>query len=78
MLKRMGKKDWKIEEIWTKPQRPEGKLHVHQHMNNRSPRRKAERKRAEKIFEEIMITNFQNVPKNINYISKKFNKPQVR
>lgn len=31
----------KKREVWTKPQRPEGKLQLYQHMHNMSPRRKA-------------------------------------
>ena len=38
---------------------------MHQHLNYRGPRRRREKVRYEKIFEEIIVENFPNVEKEI-------------
>ena len=38
---------------------------MHQHTNYRGPRRRREKKRYEKIFDEITVENFPNVEKKI-------------
>ena len=38
---------------------------MHQHSNYRGPRRRREKERTEKIFEEIIVENFPNMGKEI-------------
>ena len=38
---------------------------MHQHLNNRGPRRRREKKGTEKIFEEVIVENFPNMGKEI-------------
>ena len=38
---------------------------MHQHSYCRGPRRKGEKERIEKIFEEIIVENFPNMKKEI-------------
>ena len=38
---------------------------MHQHSNNRGPRRKEKKKEYEKNFEEIIVKNFPNMEKEI-------------
>ena len=38
---------------------------MHQHLNYRGPRRRREKERTEKIFEEIIVENFPNMGKEI-------------
>ena len=38
---------------------------MHQHLNYRGPRRRREKERTEKIFEEIIVEDFPNMGKEI-------------
>lgn len=77
MFKERLSKRKKNEENKTEPQRTVGYYQTYQYMHNKTSRKRGENKSAERIFEEIMASNFPNRMQNINLHTQELSEVQV-